>query len=161
MPTKVFSNIVNPKAIIIFWGIFLYIGCFSACAQILPSPLTWKTLADVQIKSGKDKSGQFDIDYPVFGEKIQAFDGKWVIIKGYFIPVQEYESQTYFVLSAFPYNLCYFCGGAGPETVLEVYAQTPILYEETPMLLLGILRLNRDDPNHLLYILEKATRVTQ
>lgn len=67
-------------------------------------------------------------------------------------------------LSKFSYSSCYFCGAAGPESVIEIVAKNPIIYRmDKPISLEGTLRLNRStedreyDPFRLLYILEDAT----
>jgi hypothetical protein len=67
-------------------------------------------------------------------------------------------------LSKFSYSSCYFCGAAGPESVIEIEAKNPIIYRmDKAIILEGTLRINRKkegqeyDPFRLLYILEDAT----
>ena len=62
-------------------------------------------------------------------KKSRPLPGKEIVIKGYIIPVEGYKSHKEFILSAFPYNMCFFCGGAGPETVMEVEASEPVKYQ--------------------------------
>jgi hypothetical protein len=88
-------------------------------------PLTdniWKTLSKISYKKEYDELMGFKIDKPVFSESVKALEGKEVTIKGYIIPVEGYKSHKEFIFSAFPYSMCFFCGGAGPETVMEVEA---------------------------------------
>ncbi|WP_299457861.1 hypothetical protein [uncultured Microscilla sp.] len=119
----------------------------------------WKTLKDIQIKTKYDSQKRYEVDIPLFGSKVKALNGKSITIKGYLIPIEAYTKQGFFILSALPYNLCYFCGGAGPETVMEVTSTQKIKYTDKPIVLKGILKLNATDPNHLLYRLQNAVVV--
>ncbi|EAY24319.1 hypothetical protein [Microscilla marina] len=119
----------------------------------------WKTLKDTQIKTKYDSQKRYEVDIPLFGSKVKALNGKSITIKGYLIPIEAYTKQGFFILSALPYNLCYFCGGAGPETVMEVTSQQKIKYTDKPIVLKGILKLNATNPNHLMYRLQNAVVV--
>ena len=99
----------------------------------------------------------FKVDKPVFSDPVKALEGKEITMKGYIIPVEGYASHTEFIFSAFPYNMCFFCGGAGPETVMEVIAKEPIKYTAEQIYIKGILSLNTDDINHLMYKLTDVT----
>jgi hypothetical protein len=120
---------------------------------------TWKTLSKITFKKEFDEVLGLKIDVPVFGKEVKALEGKEVTVKGYIIPTDGYKSQTEFVFSAFPYNMCFFCGGAGPETVMEISSKQPIQYTSEPVYLKGILRLNGADVNRLIYALDKAEKM--
>lgn len=90
-----------------------------------------------------------------FPEELRALEGKRVTIKGFMIPLEE-GKQTHFVLSYFPYASCFFCGGAGPESVVEVYAKEPIAIATHPVTIPGTLRLNHDNSEQLFFIVEDA-----
>lgn len=119
----------------------------------------WKTLAKITFKKEYDELMGFKIDVPVFSKEIQALEGKEVTIKGYIIPVEGYKSHKEFIFSAFPYNMCFFCGGAGPETVMEVFASEEIEYSAEAVTIKGKLELNADDINRLMYGLTDVTLV--
>ena len=119
----------------------------------------WKTLAKITYKKQMDEIMGFNVDVPVFSDEIKALDGKEITIKGYIIPVEGYKSHKEFVFSAFPYNMCFFCGGAGPETVMEVYASEPVKYSAKQVVLKGILELNDKDINRLMFAINNATLV--
>lgn len=121
----------------------------------------WKTLAKITFKKQYDEMLGFKVDVPVFSEDIKAMDGKEVQIKGYIIPVEGYKGSKEFVFSAFPYNMCFFCGGAGPETVMEVYAKEPIKYTTEAITIKGKLELNSSDVNRLIYALHNAALVQE
>ena len=119
----------------------------------------WKILANVTYGTRQDPEMGFEVEYPIFGEESKSWEGKEVVVKGYMIPLEELTGQNYFVLSQFPYNMCFFCGGAGPETVMQVYTKKEIEYRESPIRIKGRLKLNDGDFNHLMYILENAEQV--
>ena len=57
--------------------------------------------------------------------------------------------------------MCFFCGGAGPETVMEVESLEGVEFSADPIVLKGILRLNDKDINHLMYKLEEAVIIEE
>lgn len=116
----------------------------------------WTVLSKVTFKKEYDEMLGFKVDVPVFGEEVQALADQEVLIKGYIIPVEGYKSHKEFVFSAYPYNMCFFCGGAGPETVMEVFSLEPVKYTAEPVVLRGKLELNSTDINRLMYILTDA-----
>ena len=120
---------------------------------------TWRTLAKVTFKQQYDELFGFDIDVPVYHRDVRALDGKEITLKGYIIPVEGYRSHREFVFSAYPYQMCFFCGGAGPETVMEVFAVDPIPYSAEMITIRGRLQLNDTDVHRLMYILHEAKRV--
>lgn len=121
----------------------------------------WKTLSKITYKKKYDELMGFKIDIPVFSDQIKKLDGTEVTIKGYIIPVEGYKSHKEFILSAFPYNMCFFCGGAGPETVMEVEAVEGVEYTAEKVLLKGKLKLNDSDIDRLMYLLEDAVLVEE
>lgn len=140
---------------------FLTIGLFSVAPSFAQnSENLWKTLGKITFKKQYDELLGFKVDVPVFSQEILAMEGKTVTIKGYIIPVEGYKSHKEFVFSAYPYNMCFFCGGAGPETVMEVYAKDPIKYTAEPITIKGKLELNSTDVNRLIYALNDVVLVT-
>ena len=119
----------------------------------------WSTLSKVTYIKKYDEFLGFKVDVPVFAPDVESLDGKEVTLLGYIIPVEGYKSHQEFIFSAFPYNMCFFCGGAGPETVMEVQASQPVKYQAEALKLKGILRLNNEDINSLMYALEDAIKV--
>lgn len=146
---------MNRKVLILlpalFTGLFLLSG-FTASAQ----DSTWKTLGKITFTKKYDELLGFKVDVPVFSSEVKKLDGQRITLKGYIIPVEGYRSHKEFIFSAFPYNMCFFCGGAGPETVMEVKTLKPVKYTTEPIILKGTLRLNDRDINRLMYWLEDA-----
>lgn len=116
----------------------------------------WKILSKVKYKSNLDAESGEVIYTPVFSKSIEQYEGKTIFLKGYIIPAE--LSRGKMTLSAFPYSSCFFCGGAGPESVIELESSTPIIYRlDKPITLEGKLTLNRTDPLRLMYVLKNAT----
>ena len=120
----------------------------------------WKTLEKITYKKQYDELMGFKIDIPVFSKPIKDLENKEITVKGYIIPVEGYKSHKEFIFSAYPYNMCYFCGGAGPETVMEVYSKEPIKYTDQAIIIRGKLELNASDMNRLIYGLQDAELVS-
>jgi hypothetical protein len=141
--------------------LLLVVGVSAVAGAQSPTPENiWKTLGKITFKKQYDELLGFKVDVPVFSQEILNMDGKVVTVKGYIIPVEGYKSHKEFVFSAYPYNMCFFCGGAGPETVMEVYAKEPIKYSAEPVTIRGKLELNSTDVNRLIYALNDVVLVT-
>ena len=119
----------------------------------------WKTLSKITYKKEYDELMGFKIDIPVFSKPIKALENQEITVKGYIIPVEGYKSHKEFIFSAFPYNMCFFCGGAGPETVMEVEAAEAVEYTAEQIVLKGTLILNDSDINRLMYLIKDARLV--
>ncbi len=124
--------------------------------QVSAQETTWKTLGKISYTKQYDELMGFKVDVPVFSEDIIALEGKEVEVKGYIIPVEGYKSHKEFIFSAFPYTMCFFCGGAGPETVMDVFAKNPVEYSASQITLRGRLELNATDINRLMYAIHDA-----
>lgn len=147
------------KKLLLTMTAVLTLGIFAQVAAQNESNI-WKTLAKITYKKEYDELLGFKVDVPVFSQDVQDLSGKVVEIKGYIIPVEGYKSHKEFVFSAYPYNMCFFCGGAGPETVMEVYSKEPVQYTDQPIILRGKLELNDSDMNRLIYGLREAELVS-
>ncbi len=122
--------------------------------------LTWKMLSDVVFTDEYSEEVQAYVPYPTFGAQLQAIERREVLIEGYIIPLEETGDETILVLSAQPYSSCFFCGGAGPESVMDIKLRPDEKRKFTTddrMTFRGQLRLNDDDLYYLNYILEDAT----
>ena len=122
-------------------------------------PNSWKTLSKVKIEKRYDETLNFEIDYPTFSKEVKALDGKEITLEGWMIPLDELRGENYFVLSALPFANCFFCGGAGPETVIEVFSKKNIDFTEKRIKIKGKLTINADDPLRLMYIMNDAVEV--
>jgi hypothetical protein len=120
----------------------------------LPS-LVWPKLYDIRFEKAKDKLG--DYEKPVFSQATKNLDGKSVTLPGYMIPFDNGVMKgTKFMFSSLPINACFFCGVGGPESVVEVIMKESLSWNEKPIEIKGILRLNDKDPDRMIYRIEQA-----
>ena len=133
-------------------SMFLFLS-FESTAQNI---ITWDLLKNVEFDEVWSEEFQAYYMVPKFSKAVEALDGKEVQIKGFIITVD--IVQDYYVLSANPYSSCFFCGQAGPESVMEVQMvkQYEGLRMDQIITYKGRLRLNSDDIYQLNYILEDA-----
>lgn len=116
--------------------------------------ITWETLQDVEYDMSYDSTAGYVVMTPLYGETLTALHGKSVFLKGYVLPMDTDGSS--YVLSAFPFSSCFFCGGGGKETVVELEVPEGTEYKVDQILTFsGKLKLNTD-PFGLNYILTQA-----
>lgn len=118
--------------------------------------ITWKTLEDVEFTDTYLEELDAYYYYPYFGPNVSALEGQEVILRGFVLAIDPVE--RYYILSKGPYASCFFCGGAGPETIVELELKSDkdyFLMDEL-VTMKGILKLNSDDIYKCNYILEKA-----
>ncbi len=121
--------------------------------------INWKQLSKVEFNEEYVDSLDVYVPFPVFHPEIKYLEGKNIKIKGYVIPIQETGDESILVLSAFPFTNCFFCGGAGPESVMDIKLKkkTKRKYKQDDIITFkGKLRLNDSDLYYLNYILEGA-----
>jgi len=136
---------------VVFWLLFV-LPPFHVTEGLAQHNGGWATLADVTYRTVADPQSGYDMDVPEFGQKVLALQGQKVRLKGFMVPLDYLLKKQYFVLSSMPFNLCFFCGGAGPETVVEVFSKEPISLTEDMVWVEGVLKVNTvNDPEKLMY----------
>ena len=124
-------------------------------AQILPERagiVSWRTLAQVSpVKQGNRM-------VPEFGKDILALDRKDTKVQGFMIPLDVGDKQKRFLLTAVPSH-CSFCLPAGPDSLVEVVAKTPVKFTFEPIVVAGKFAVLKDDSAGLLYRLTDASQV--
>ncbi len=118
--------------------------------------ISWTDLMDITFKDVYIEADDIYVYFPLFKDKQKELDGKKVAITGYIIPV-DVETNIY-VLSAFPFSSCFFCGNAGPESVMAVYfaSDDRTFKTDERLTLVGRLELNDTDIDELIYVLKGA-----
>jgi hypothetical protein len=140
-------------------ALIVILFCLIGNINAQETPNMWKTLAGVTYIKKYDDFLGFKVDFPVFSEELESMEGQVIEIRGYIIPIEGYKSHKEFIFSAYPYNMCFFCGGAGPETVMEIVAKEPIKYTAEAITIRGNLKLNNEDINQLMYSLVDVIKV--
>ncbi len=111
----------------------------------------WDTLMDISYEQKSEYGYK-----PQFKPKHQRLNAQKIEIQGYMYPLEEGNLQKFFMLSRNPVSSCFFCGGAGPETVIEVNSPQGIKMSQKPIHLRGVLKLNTQEPERLFFILNEA-----
>jgi hypothetical protein len=121
----------------------------------------WNILLD-DIKMRYAYSLKYDAFFPSpkFGKEIKALEGTEITIAGFFLPVE--VTGGVYVVSYNPMDMCFFCTGAGVETVIEVYPKAGQLRHfdrlrtDDFIEVKGILRINTSQEKYLIYMMEEA-----
>ena len=139
----------------------LFLGFITLSYSQGAKQITWKTLSDVTFYEEYNKEFDFNVLYPNFGPSVKALEGKRVIIEGYAIPIDELGFEDILVLSGLPYSQCFFCGMAGPESVMDIKPRSKIknVKLDKKLKFEGILKLNVKDMSQLNYILTDAVLI--
>jgi hypothetical protein len=124
--------------------------------QDQPRQVNWRQLKDVVFNRVWDEKMNMPMLYPQFSRGIKAMNGAYITISGYVIPLD--VNGGFYVLSAYPNNSCFFCGGAGPESVMALKLKPEHARFKTDDYLTfkGRLRLNEKNIYELYYNLDGA-----
>ena len=129
---------------------------FLATPGMSQTEITWKTLADVRFSDKYSEEEEAYYYYPHFGPSVTALQGKEVFLKGYILTIDPKEGI--YILSRNPFAACFFCGNAGPESIVELKLKPghSKFKMDQIVTMKGRLKLNRDDIYQCNYILESA-----
>lgn len=118
--------------------------------------ILWSVLTDVTYELRFNKDLEMDINYPVFGNKVKKLAGKELFITGYAIPLN--PKAGLYALSKTNYASCFFCGRAGPETIISLKFKTnPRRYKTDEYLTMkGRLELNDTNSRDYIYIFRET-----
>ena len=127
---------------------------FFSLFLIEPIEVTWETFADVEFEEKYHEEDDSYYLYPKFGANISALDQQDIKVTGYVIEINPMEG--FYVLSRYPMAACFFCGGAGPESIVELdfKEKQSGLTTDSFVTIQGRLKLNEADVYHCNYIIE-------
>jgi len=133
-------------------------SCLWVGQALAQQPIDWSHLSEVRFVQQLDLRSGYVVQRPRFPKAIKALEGQQIEISGYLLPL-DMEGESY-VLSRYPYSACFFCGGAGPESVMDVwFADLDRRYSlDQQVKLRGILHLSESGEG-LIYLLEEAEEV--
>ena len=116
----------------------------------------WSTLALLEFEQ-KDDLGYFDSEGNIL-PLIEAFESKEIVVKGYVIPLSGKKAQSHFMFSAYPYASCFFCGKAGPETIMEVFVKdgNEISFSEKKLSIKGTFYFTSRNSKEVMFTLKNA-----
>ncbi len=130
---------------------------FSSLAQTN----SWGSLMLTTTTQEFDPTLGMEIDIPNIHPAAQQLAGSEIALEGFILPLEGKKAQSHFMFSIFPINMCYFCGRAGPESVIEVFMKdkTTVPFTDNKIWLKGVLRINDSDPQSNIYTLENAEKL--
>ena len=116
----------------------------------------WKLFAKVRFAPKYFPEYKEKFLVPSFDPAILSKVGIEITVRGHYLPFELDGNAV--IVSKFPYAACFFCGGAGPESVVEViFSRKPPKFKPDQLITVrGKLRLNDKDVNHMNFILYDA-----
>jgi len=146
--TQIMTRILSIITILV-WGISLHAQLANPWTAF--EEATWR---DEYIEEYFSYATLLDYD-----DHAKSIEGKTVTLKGHYIPVMDEEI---IILSKYAYANCFFCGGAGLESVVEIRLKekAPRKFElDEKLTFKGKLRLNTTEWEFVSFILEDAVIV--
>lgn len=116
----------------------------------------WEMFAKVRFEAKLFKEQNTYYSVPVLDEKITSKAGTEITLSGYYMPFRLTEKVL--IISRYPYASCFFCGGAGPESIAEIQLleAKPKFKVDDYLTIKGKLKLNDSDIDHTNFILTEA-----
>lgn len=146
------SHSLTTKVILLFILLLLFQN-FYFKNQSLGSKENWKVLLSAFSFFKGDR-------YIVrFNSKIKELEGKTIELEGYMYPLEVAPKHKYFFLSYYPANACFFCGGAGPETIVEIRATKAIKFSTKKIKVKGKLKLNDKGEGNIFYKMSGVIKI--
>ena len=122
------------------------------------SPDLWALLSKTRFVEKLNRDYGMYFLYPIFPDELKEIEGKSVEVTGFYIPL-DVSTSEFAVLSKFPNAECFFCGGAGPESIVVAYLKkkpTKRIKVDEIITIKGKLKLNDTDIDELNFILLDA-----
>lgn len=122
--------------------------------QVKADTLSWKILGVIKYVKKPSTEYPEGIMYPVINTTLKAKNKKKIVMSGFIIPID----NTSFALSKNVFASCFFCGQAGPETIMGIKFKgaTPKLKTDQYVTLEGTFRYNDDNVDDWIYHIENA-----
>lgn len=123
----------------------------------------WQTLDKVKFAPKYFELIKTELPAPVPDDYSKAIDNKEIIVKGYYIPID--TEHNLMILSKFPYKMCFFCGGAGPSSVVQVHMfankKPPIYPTDKLVKVKGKLKVNYSNLEQLNFVINDAVEIKE
>lgn len=119
-----------------------------------PDPITWSLLGKIKYEKKAHKDYPEGVMFPIVNQELKAKKGKKITISGFIIPIDE----SSYALSKNVFASCFFCGQAGPETIMGIKFKNlkKRLKTDQYVTLEGIFRYNETDVEDWIYHIENA-----
>lgn len=122
-----------------------------------PDTLTWKLLGVIKYVNKPSKDYPDGVMFPIINSTLKAKSKKKIVMSGFIIPIDNVS----YALSKNVFASCFFCGQAGPETIMGIKFKgpTPKLKTDQYVTMEGTFRYNDNDVNDWIYHIENAVIV--
>ncbi|WP_333695753.1 hypothetical protein [Flavobacterium sp.] len=122
-----------------------------------PDTLTWKLLGVIKYVKKPDKDYPDGVMFPIINSELKTKNKKRIVMSGFIIPIDNVS----YALSKNVFASCFFCGQAGPETIMGIKFKgtTPKLKTDQYVTLEGTFRYNDNDVNDWIYHIDNAVIV--
>lgn len=137
--------------------VFLVSAFIISVSAVAQDSVGWIALADVNFTEKYDKSYGTTLLIADYADHIKELDGREVAIEGYLIPID--PMGTAYVLSRNPNASCFFCGGAGPESIVGLRLKPKAIKRyptDTYKRFKGTFKANKSNAAHFHYMLLDA-----
>lgn len=130
---------------------------FENKAFFVSDTLNWKLLGMIKFVKKPNKDYPEGVMFPVINSTLKAKNKKRIAMSGFIVPID----NTTFALSKNVFASCFFCGQAGPETIMGIKfkGSTPKLKTDQYVTLEGNFRVNETDVEDWIYHIEDAVIV--
>jgi hypothetical protein len=126
---------------------------FSIQKTAVSDSLNWKLLGQIKFLKKKHKD-YGEIDFPVINDILKKKSGKKVFMSGFIVPIDNVN----YALSKNVFASCFFCGKAGPETIMGIKFKAGKIKLKTDqyVTLEGNFRVNENNVEDWIYHIEDA-----
>lgn len=124
---------------------------------VVVDTLSWKQLGAIKFLKKKHKDYPDGVMFPLVNSMLKAKNKKRIAMSGFIVPID----NTTYALSKNVFASCFFCGQAGPETIMGIKfkGSTPKLKTDQYVTLEGNFRINENDIEDWIYHVEDAVIV--
>jgi len=116
--------------------------------------LGWQLLANIDYVEEKTEDYPGGVLNPIINFQLKNLKNHYIEISGYIVPMDENS----YALSSNVMSACFFCGMAGPESVMGIQFKndTPSLKTDQYISLVGIFSYNDTNPEDWIYHIKDA-----
>lgn len=127
-------------------------GAMSA-STVLNDTLTWKALGEVKFTKGSHPD-YGEVMFPKVSPRVKGLHKKKVTVSGFIVPI---DNENY-ALSKNVFASCFFCGQAGPETIMGINFKDHKgrIKTDTYVTVTGYLRVNENNVDDWIYNLDNS-----
>ncbi|MEZ0006972.1 hypothetical protein ABH942_002350 [Flavobacterium sp. 28YEA47A] len=124
---------------------------------VVTDTLNWKLLGAIKFVKKQNKDYPDGVMYPIINSTLKVKNKKRIAMSGFIVPID----NTTYALSKNVFAACFFCGQAGPETIMGIKFRggTPKLKTDQYVTLEGNFRINDNDVEDWIYHIEDAVIV--